>query len=355
MKIIKFNQEEKYIKDFLSLPKMLYDKKTNMENPKEIELLLKGTHPLNKYFKLYKFILEDNGKPIGRFAITIYPNDDVAYLGFYECINNDKAAKKIFEYADKFVKDLGFKKIVGPVDASFWNKYRLKINMFDKVPYSGEPYNKDYYFKQFKDNKYKVIEHYVSRIFDVVPDDYHNAKFEEHLKEFNDLGYEIRSPKEEELDKTIEEVYYMIMDLYKDFPIFKDISLNDFKEVFGSIKMVANTSMIKMAYYKGKAVGFYISIPNYNNLIYHTNNLFNILKILKLKKHPKDYVMLYMGVDQKHIGLGKALSGAIVEELRINKLPSLSALAKDGKITQTYASEMVNTVYEYVLLERKIK
>ena len=70
-----------------------------------------------------------------------------------------------------------------------------------------------------------------------------------------------------------------------------------------------------MAYFKKEPVGFYISIPNYGNLVYHLN-VRNISKILKLRKKPKSYVMLYMGVDQKHIGLGKALIYSIVEELK---------------------------------------
>ena len=65
--------------------------------------------------------------------------------------------------------------------------------------------------------------------------------------------------------------------------------------------------------------------------------------------------MLYMGVDQKHRGLGKALVYSIVEELKKNNLPSIGALAHDGKINQNYAKEKINSRYEYVLLERKIK
>ena len=53
---------------------------------------------------------------------------------------------KVSFNAYKFAKEKWYKKIVGPVDASFWNKYRLKINLFDKRPYTGEPYNLKYYF-----------------------------------------------------------------------------------------------------------------------------------------------------------------------------------------------------------------
>ena len=74
MKCVQFHSEKKYIKDFLSIPKMLYTKEENMENPKEIESILLGKHVLMKYVEaLYKFIVYDeNDKPIARYAITTY-------------------------------------------------------------------------------------------------------------------------------------------------------------------------------------------------------------------------------------------------------------------------------------------
>ena len=76
----------------------------------------------------------------------------------------------------------------------------------------------------------------------------------------------------------------MIMNLYSDFPIFKPLSIEDFRGIYGSYKLIMNMSMTKIAYYNDKTVGFYISIPDYNNLVYHIN-LFNFSKIMKIKKY----------------------------------------------------------------------
>ena len=129
MKCIQFKKEPIYIDDFIKLPKKLYDSKTNTEDEKDIKELLNETHTLSKYFKLYKFVIYDENELVGRFTITKYPNDDTAYLGFYECVNDDKAARFLFTAAEKFCKKNNFKKIIGPVNASFWLKYRLKIEL----------------------------------------------------------------------------------------------------------------------------------------------------------------------------------------------------------------------------------
>lgn len=355
MKLVKFDREEKYIKDFVKLASMIYDSNDNMEDPDSIKKILKGEHPLSKYFALAKFLVYDDTDNVkGRFCITSYEGDKTAYFGFFECVNEAEAAKFLFDSAYAYCSENGFEKIQGPVDASFWIKYRLKINRFE-TPYTGEPYNKDYYLKLFEDNGFEVCEHYTSHSFRSVGEEYRNPKFEEHYQEFLNAGYEIRSPKEEEFSECIDDVYRLVTDLYSDFPIFKDVEQENFREVFMSYKQIMNMSMTKLAYYQGKAVGFYVSVPDYGNLVYHTGNPLNIMKILKIKKKPERYVMLYMGVDQQHRGLGKALVYAIMKELMASGLPSIGALMRDGKLTQTYANGDITGVYEYVLLERKIE
>ena len=355
MKLVKFDKEERYIKAFTKLPKLIYDKNDNMEDPGTMKKILLGEHPLSNCFSLDKFLVfDDNDAVKGRFCITSYEGDDTAYFGFFECVNDAEVAKYLFEQAYEFCKKTGYKKITGPVDASFWIKYRLKINKFE-APYTGEPYNKDYYLKLFTDNGFEVAEHYTSHAFRALDESYANEVYEQRFKTFTDAGYEIRSPKEEEFSTAIDDVYRLVTELYSDFPVFKNVKQEDFREVFMSYKQIMNMSMTKLAYYEGKAVGFYVSIPDYGNLVYHTGNPINIAKILSTKKNPKRYIMLYMGVDQSHRGLGKALVYSIMKELMNNKLPSIGALMRDGKKTQEYAAGDIIDVYEYVLLERGIE
>ena len=354
MEIVKVGSDKTNIKRFVNLPKKLYSSKDNMESSSQMKSLLEKTHPLSKYFELDSYLILEGPETLARFAITTYESDDTAYLGFFECVNDKKVSGFLFEEAEKIAKDKKCIKIVGPVDASFWLKYRLKINLFDLPPYTGEPYNKDYYLDLFQNSGYVISEHYTSSAFRSVGEDYVNEKFENRYKEFLAQGYEIKSPKTEEYEKAVDEVYTLITELYSDFPIYKNLSREDFCEMFKSYKSIMNMSMTKMAYYKGKAVGFYISLPDYGNRVYHAG-LLDIPGILKTRKHPDRYVMLYMGVDQNHRGLGKALVYSIMKELMQNGLPSIGALARDGKVTQHYAEEDKTAIYEYVLLEHPVK
>uniref|UniRef100_UPI0040568D37 hypothetical protein n=1 Tax=Acetatifactor sp. TaxID=1872090 RepID=UPI0040568D37 len=353
MECIRLEQEKQYIRDFLGLPKRLYTKQTNMENPKEVERLLKGSHPLSKYFSLHKFLVYDKGNAVGRFVITTYPEDKTAYIGFFECIKDKDVAKLIFKEAADYARELGYEKLVGPVDASFWIKYRLKINLFDKKPYTGEPYNKDYYFPFFTENGFTVSQHYTSNIYNKV--DSAEPLYDERYNTFLNKGYKIISPDIQDFDKVIRELYELITDLYSDFPIYKDVAYEDFAAVFSDYRYIINMSMVKMAYDKEQAVGFFISVPDYGNRVYHLRSVANLFNVFRLKEKPDKYVMLYMGVHREHRGLGKALVGSIMEELRQSGLSSIGALARDGKVTQKYGEEHIEQCYEYVLLEKDLK
>ena len=225
--------------------------------------------------------------------------------------------------------------------------------MFDKAPYTGEPYNKDYYYKMFLDNNYKVIEHYTSNIYEHIDNNYENEFYSNRYNSFIEKEYKIESPNMDEFERILKELYSLLTKLYSDFPIYKHLSEEDFINIFKEYKKIMNPEMIKLAYYNNKMVGFYISVPNYNNLVYNIN-IINLIKILKIKNKPKEYVMLYMGVDQEHRGLGKAIVYSIMTELMKSKLPSIGALARDGKVTQNYVEELIKDRYEYVLLERKL-
>jgi len=75
----------------------------------------------------------------------------------------------MFCVAEKLAHENNLTKLIGPVDASFWIKYRLKVNLFDRLPYVSEPYNKDYYLNLFLGSGFVIEERYISNIYKKLP------------------------------------------------------------------------------------------------------------------------------------------------------------------------------------------
>lgn len=347
------SRSKEHIQDFLALPGRIYGREELMQSEKEERAILKGAHVLSHYFKITPILIYEDGRAVCRGILTVYPGDQTAYLGFFESENNSAAAGLLFHTAFGLARDMGMKTLVGPVDCSFWLRYRLKTNQF-RNPYTGEPYNKDYYLKLWEENGFQVWEQYGSNHYTVVENDEGCEKYMERLAQKLEQGYEIKSPLPKEFSRTLREVYGLLIELYSTFPAYKRITEKEFRTLFKYLRSILNYSMVKMAYYEGKAVGFFISVPNYGNGVYGKLHLWDMPGILAQKKKPDSYVMLYMGVDPGHKGLGKAFAEAIRQELKAQQVPSVGALIRSGNGNRDYVGQLIDFEYEYVLLERQI-
>lgn len=353
-RVISFSAEEPYIRKFLELPGRLYTGKEIMQQPEEEENILRSTHVLSHYFTVYPLlVLNEADVPVSRAVLTVYPDDTDAFLGFFESENEDEPVSLLFAKAEEIAESQGCRRIVGPIDSSFWIRYRFKTNCFDRS-YTGEPYNKDYYTALWQKAGYEITERYYSNHYKQVKKDHSNPLFSSRLAKKLEEGYRIESPTKDTFDRALEEVYELLIELYQSFPAYKRISREEFVSLYSYLKLLISWPMVKMAYYNDKAAGFFVSIPDYGNTVYGKLTLFDYIRILKTRAKPKSYVMLYMGIDSSHHGLGKAMAEAIKQELQKLETPSVGALIRQGNINRNYFQELIDYEYEYVLLSKSL-
>lgn len=352
--VLEISGKEALIRKFLELPGRLYSKKEIMQQPEEERRILEGTHVLSHYFTVFPLlVLDEGGAAVSRAVLTVYPEDPEAYLGFFESEDLTEAVKLLLEKAGTIAASQGCVKITGPVDASFWIRYRFKANCFEHS-YTGEPYNRSYYVRLWQEAGYEITERYYSNHYRIVGRTYQNPVFSSRLQQKLKEGYEIKSPSPRTFACTLEEVYDLLIELYRSFPVYKPVSREEFSSLYSYLKSLIRWPMVKMAYYQGKAVGFFISIPDYGNTVYGRLSPVDYIRILRNRVKPRSYVMLYMGIDASHRGLGKAMAETIKEELKAAGVPSVGALIRQGNVNRDYFQELVDYEYEYVLLGRSV-
>lgn len=348
-------QDKKHVRSFLRFPASLYLKNELMQDAKTEAEILSGQHILSRYFSVYPFLCFDAAQQTAaRCILTVYPDRDCAYIGFFECISDPDAARCIFRAAEEQAQKCGCKSVTGPVDASFWIRYRLKTGGFDQAPYTGEPFNLPYYEAFFRENGYGVSGEYLSNRYRTVPQNFLTEKNVRRLQYFKEHGYEIRSLEKDTFDASLHEIYHMIMSLYSDFQTFAPITEAEFRTLYAGMKYAADYDMVKVAYQNGKAVGFFVTLPNYGNAACGRMTPAKLLHFCKTKHHPRDYILLYLGAEPTHLGLGKALSECILRELCDRQAVSVGALIRKGKVTGGYFSQLVQAQYTYALYEKAI-
>jgi len=355
-RIIEFKNEEKHINDFLLLPKLLYDEKTFTQDEAGERKIIEETHVLNKYFKQHKFLAYDRSETVcGRCIVTVYDGEKEAYIGYFECIEDDECAALLFEKAEECVREAGLTSITGPVDSSFWIKYRLKANGFDRKPYVGEPYNKPYYEKMFRDNGYTVLENWVSNIYKKIPLVYKGETvYKERLNAAKANQYKIVSPSPKAFDETLDIIYGLISETFKEFVTFKKIDREDFREIFKNYRYILDYHFVKIAYFHEEPVAFSILLPDYQNLLYGQLTACKKIRILLKKIRSGNYVSLYMGVKKEHRGLGKALAQKIIRNTYVRRSGCIGALITEGKITENYGQEQLSDKIRYVLFKKEM-
>ncbi len=348
-------KDKKSVRSFLHFPAALYPKQNLMQDAETEAAILSGQHLLSHYFTVYPFLAFDSAKHVAaRCILTVYPDRSSAYIGFFECIDDADAARCIFDAAEAQARKLGCDAVIGPVDASFWIRYRLKTNCFDQPPYTGEPYNLPYYEAFFHENGYSVSGEYSSNRYGTVPPSFLNKKNVRRLQYFTENGYAICNLDKATFEKSLHEIYRMIMSLYSDFQTFSDITEDEFCELYAAMKHAADLQMVKVAYQNGRAVGFFVSLPNYGNASCGRMTLSKLRKFCKVKKNPRDYILLYLGAEPEHLGLGKALSECILRDLCDKQAVSVGALIRKGKVTGSYFSQLIEKQYSYALYEKAL-
>ena len=354
MYVVKKVTEHEY-GDFIALPSRIHEKSNLMQKPSEELALLKGTHTLSNYFSFTAFLCYKEEKVIARCAVTIYPGKEEAYLGFFDSEDNIDAVKAMTATAEQFVREHGIQKLTGPVDASFWIGYRMKSDKFDEKRFFSEPYGIGYYPKLWREAGYDTAEVYVSNIYKKLSkEEEDDEKYRKRYQFFLKKGYRIVSAKKKDWDKVIGEVYTLLIRLYSGFPVFSHITEEEFRELYKSLKMILDFSMVKLAYKDDQLAGFFISVPDYGNRLYGTIGLSDLLFLLKNRRRCGNYILLYIGVDEKHLGLGSALSQAMFESLRKKRAASIGALIKKGKVSEKYIDKKILYQREYLLFEKEL-
>ncbi|MEZ4799551.1 MAG: hypothetical protein R2809_07235 [Flavobacteriales bacterium] len=148
------------IEDWMGLPYRIYknDKNWIPHLKQDIEKVFDPKS--NKLFNsgaLVRFALYENNEIIGRIAAFHFPklsakqNYKIGGLGFFECVDNQDAAFKLFDTAIEWLKSEGMEAVDGPINFgerdAFWGL--LTENFTDMSSYRMN-YNPPYYQALFE-------------------------------------------------------------------------------------------------------------------------------------------------------------------------------------------------------------
>jgi hypothetical protein len=329
-------------------------------------------------------LIDVNNKTIGRVAAFIDRVRSAANrqptggLGFFEVIEDKEAAFKLFDTAKEWLASRGMEAMDGPVNFgendNFWG---LLIDGFMQQGY-GMPYNKKYYrdfFEEFGFRNYfeqysyhrtvrdseNKIEYFPDRIMKV-------AEWLTKRPGYTFRHFEFRNSRKYIVD--ICDIYNTTWIYLKDDFTPLDPTILD--EALQQARMVLDEELIWFAYYNNKPIGFFVLLPDLNQILRHLKGKLQLPDLIKLVYYKFTHEMTRMravvgGVLRAHQNTGveaaiffklyevfknkpwlKELELSWVGDYNPKMLATYEALgAKKAKTHLTYRY-MINTSLEFI-------
>jgi hypothetical protein len=223
--------------------------------------------------KCKRWVLTDeSGQLIGRIAAFI--NNKKAYnyeqptggIGFFECINDEKAAFLLFDTAKKWLSENGMQAMDGPINFgendNFWG---LLVEGFTSPSY-GMNYNAPYYLAFFEHYGFKTLYAQITNHLDILkpfPERFYKiAKWVTKKP-----GYEFKHFRAKEIEKFAADFIEIYNDAWNGFENFVPITHATILESFKKMKPLMDENLILFAYINGEPASFNIVLPDANPMI----------------------------------------------------------------------------------------
>ncbi len=270
----------------------------NRHNPKYIRPLDNEVNEVfdpqkNKAFKYgtaIRWILkDDDGKLIGRIAAFVsskYINKDDTYpvgsCGFFDCIDDQKAADILFDTAKQWLQQKGMEAMDGPVNFGERDKWwGLMVEGFDEEPMYGISFNPRYYERLFEgygfQNFYNQY-YYSLAVYGTLSEKY----AERHAKFASKPDYKAIHVDKGNLKKFAKDFSIVYNAAWAQHDEGKEISYEQAVKLFNKMKPIIDEVLIWFVYYKEDPIAMWINIPDLNQYFKYFNGKFGWWQKLRL-------------------------------------------------------------------------
>lgn len=327
MKLIEV-KDTNSIKKFLEFPVELYKNTPNWIRPLDKDIEKVFDTKLNKFFRHGEckrwILLDENGKTIGRVAAFINRKtaNTTEYktggMGFFECIEYEKAAFMLFDQCKTWNEEQGMEAMDGPINFGERDQWwGLLVDGFEIEPNYCMPYTMPYY-KAFFEN-YGFQDYFQQYTYSMpVQTKLADKYYEKALRIARDPNYNFKNYAKNKLDKFADDFVYIYNKAWAKHGGLKGMPKAQAVNIFKQMNAIVDSDIVVFAYYNDEPIGFFIMIPELNQIFKYLNGKFDLwakLKFLyhqRIKKSCRKMFGVAFGIIPEFQGRG--VEGAIIIE-----------------------------------------
>ncbi len=205
--------------------------------------------------------------PVARLVTQISPayrdgeGNPLGLIGFFDAQNDPDAVSELFDAAAATLRQYGSRKMIGPIDGDTWHRYRVNAGPFETPPFLLEPWNPPYYAELWERSGFTILETYSSRrIDDVEPV---AERLSEKFASARNGGYVFEPFDRSDFQRTLERIYRLSLEIFRDNYLYSDISFDDFCSLYyGADRLIEDDSIWFARAPDGSDAGFAFTYPN---------------------------------------------------------------------------------------------
>jgi hypothetical protein len=305
-------------REFLKVPLVIYQDDPNFIRPLDKDVNAVFDPKKNKAFRFgecIRWILKEDDILIGRIAAFInkkYKNkgdeQSTGGIGFFECINDQRAADMLFDVAKSWLIQHGMEAMDGPINFGERDRWWGLVVEGFKPPIYLMNYNPPYYVTLFENYGFKNF--YNQICWHLFVQTELNEKFYEQDEKYSGnpefKAIHITKNKLEKFATDFSIVYNKAWSKHEGNKFLKeDVAYKMFK----AMKPVMDENLIWFVYHQEQPVAFWVNLPELNQIFKHLNGRFDFfakLKYLWLKKKGicNKFTGIVFGVIPEYQGMG---------------------------------------------------
>lgn len=315
-----------HIREFNRLPVRLYKNQPFWIRPLDADVEAVFDRKKNKMFSHGEIIrwllLNDDGETIGRVAAfidqkTVNKGNDqpTGGMGFFECIEDQKAAFLLFDQCKQWLQERGMEAMDGPINFGPRDRWwGLLVDGYNLEPNYQCNYNFPYYKFFFEAYGFQVYFYqftYGRKVMDPVSE----RLWEKSNLVGGDPNYLFDFFHGKDLDKLADDIRIVYNRAWAKRGEIPELSQAQARNLVKQMKPIMDRKLVYFGYYKGEPISFFISIPELNQLFKHVNGKLNLLGKLKFlwhtwrKTNKKAFGILFGIVPEHH---GKGVDGGMI-------------------------------------------
>lgn len=334
--IIKEVATRKELHEFIFLPEKVHKEEPDWLPPIYMDEKLLFDKKKNKSYKYADAVLLlawKDKKPVGRIMGLInrryneIHNEQHGRFCFMECYNEQEIFHALIEWVEKWVKQNGMIKLVGPLGFSDKDPQGFQIEGFEYPMFITSANNSSYMPKLIEAEGYEKKVDLVNYLADMpkkLPEIYEKILSRlEKTEGYKILEFKSKKELKPFIIPTLEIMNETFMEIYGFVP------LNDSEKIEFADRylMIVDPKLIKLAEVNGELIGFALALADVSPAIKACNGRllpFGIFKVLNESKHSKKLLMMLGGVKKPYRSKGvdvlmgvKILQSALEHKMEI--------------------------------------